>query len=60
MLVDFKTDADHAGLARYQRQLQAYGAAMEKVTGKEVRLILLPARLTESGGALRAHGALSL
>jgi hypothetical protein len=38
VLVDFKTDADLASLARYQRQLQAYGAAMQKVTGRQVRL----------------------
>jgi ATP-dependent exoDNAse (exonuclease V) beta subunit len=56
VLVDFKTDADHTGLARYRRQLQAYGEAIKKVTGKEVRLILLPASIPGAvGGPIRSE-----
>jgi ATP-dependent exoDNAse (exonuclease V) beta subunit len=47
-LVDFKTDAGiGAHLPRYKRQLQAYGAALHRVTGRQVRLVLLAAGIGE-------------
>jgi ATP-dependent exoDNAse (exonuclease V) beta subunit len=43
-LVDFKTDAEiAANLPKYARQLGAYGAALGRVTGRPIRLVLLAA-----------------
>lgn len=42
VIVDFKTDADsEEARARYERQLQWYAFAMEKLTGRNARAVLL-------------------